>query len=678
MQDADAFPAESLLGQVFSARFRLQRVTHSTPTVATFDGADQQKRIPVRIHVVTDPPLSPEQRRKIKDAAATMRQLGAIPGVVGLISGGVHNNHPFIVVPMLPGASLQQKYQFLPPDTRTETICKTINQWLPSVTAALDAAHKMRVCHGTLSPDSIAILANGSAVIDGLPLGHLLSTLEVRPILDESQTSWRQYQDPETQRGEFASPAADQYALAKIVAEGIGKTSESIKRATFPNRDQRFSDCSTFAAELIAEMAGGVLHDRVGGEQPPPLELAPLSPDEIAAHRIPKRSTADLGYELEIDDRVAAEATARQKVQAASEEDLSDLTFTRVKQGLLSGKSTYDKAMDLQATRASWRRVAEEYGSLSTNKRTVTKIVVATLVLVLAIWILQLGWQGVIYVTSAGRALAQRAGSAIPEIDTVKMQGQLAAKHMRELWDEHVTIATNQETPEGSIVAAPPPPQGEAWPSEEEHAIATDAMAEPTDLIDEIVGYKGEYIASQGIGVFHVDDPSSPELPTWIGGFGLTQGQRGRRAPLLHGTLFHQADGSKYVIRYLRGELQDFWLVRNAGQQIVYAKLKIVDGEPALNGAAVVLDTSADACLALDYSNGELRGGQWCTRDSNSDNAIKFIPPETILPIDALPGNTDLINAFIRTLDTSVSSTLGLESRAKAELQAYTRANRIR
>jgi hypothetical protein len=485
-------------------------------------------------------------------------------------------------------------------------------------------------------------------------------------------------------------PGGDQYALAALVAEALGRKPRAVEKALSARPQDRFPSCTDFARALLDELvapqavATGAA-DPTAGEQP--LELAG-DPLDAAQEAGPAARPTVKTYELELDAGESdsqLRASRRASADVEEEEDLSEITFTKPGQNLLTPKSKIDKATSLAGSRASWRRMASQFKGLPVQQQWITRGLIGLVVAIAALWLVRVGWRAVDSMVQSGRQVAQTAREKFkPDTQAIRESGEDFVQRMRGLWDQHVA---EDGAPVTNKVILPSSPQqelgGDGWPGRVQDQLGASQFQEPSDLIADLVKHKGVFIQNQALGVFNVDDPRFPEHPPWIGGFGLVRKGKGLPSkPLLHGTLVHHAeDGSTFVGRYAAGAVRDFWCVQGAADDriVTYAALATSeDGTPVADGAAFVMKPKDEVCLAFVFANGELSGGQWCGVQQNEKKETFFSQPRSIQGIDALVAADERVSLYKAQLEKLLASLPEIQETAVGELRKFIRARKLK
>lgn len=685
MQDSASSIPDPLLGQVLLGRFLVSELVSRSPDIIVYAGTDTRTNKPVRIQRPVTLQLNPEQAAAVKSVAPTLARLKAEPTVLGPLDGGIHAGVPFLVLAPLSGGTLADRLRHRGGSAGTVS-SRSCRPWLEAVAAALDAAHQLGCVHGRLTPESIVIASDGTTRIDGFPASVVLNALKVRPRGPSAGAVVQTYRAPEVASDAKATAASDQYSLAAIVAEVVGTRPRAVEKALFDRPDQRHSSCVAFAAELLAELdastTGPARVGSAGARDDAPLELAAAEPSGASAAQ-----GQPFDLELEEIETSADLRSARRKASSVEEEDLSDIVFTKPGQTLTTPKSVYHKAADLAGARASWRRMTDQYKSLSKQRQVTARLVIGCIALLVALWAVRAGWRAVDSLVRSGRSLAEGAVRSMqPNVNVARETGEEFFAQMKSLWSEHVL--EDEDIPAGSLIvadsSAPPAPdrmENSAWPARPQDVLLAEQIREPTGLIADLTRNKGAF-TREGLGVFHVDDPRFADQQSWIGGFGLLRKAPGESKPLLHGTLVHRAEnGDIFVAQYLRGRISRFYCVEKSPTKenfIVFANMMTRNDEPIRDGAAFVLGPDRATCLALVFQDGEAVGGKWCDQKTEKDGSKRFETPAVILSVNDLEAQDSRFSEYLGRLEQAAAAVPDIEADAKAELRKFVRNRKLK
>lgn len=691
MNTASANNADPLLRKVLLGRYLAKRIVTATVEAVTYEAADQTTGASLRIvrpvRSAGASPLDPARLREVNDAILRLR---GVPGLVLPVAAGVLDSHVFLVLPPVGRQQSLGSGELLKGDVRNGT-SPALPTWLKLVGDTLDAVHGRGLFHGRLAPEALVTLEDGRVAIDGLPLALVGRAIgQVAALGSLKGGGWARYAAPEIVAGKAPSAAADQYALARMVAEALGVRPEvasgttgssgapspavppPLARALAANPGERFAGCGHFVGALVVGAGGAAGSVASQAGDVPALEMAPvLGQDNDRGGR---GRAAPAEKPLELGDSFAAtkpqpRAEAR-RLATDDEDDLLDITFTKPGEDLLTQRSKLSQAASFGSSRGTWRRIVRDFQQLSGSRKGVVRAVAGVAAIVLAFVLLSVAWRVAVGVTNWVRGTWETAKTSIlPDSETLKNTGKNAIDKATQLWSEWKPKDTGAGSP--SDTELKPPPKvgslkvaGDVWPERPEDQLLQEDLAEPVAMIDELTASKGKPLV-QGAGfvrgVFDIPEKDNKDQLEWVGGF--TVSPRGAKltssdSPVLDGTIMnYREDGSILAATYEAGEMTQFWLITDdqGEKTTISARVgRIGKDVVTLNGAAFVLNEGVPECLALVYEDGELVGGQWCTK-VNPDSAD---PPLEGLAFEA---PTDIVSP-----DKLASVDSGFEAASKA------------
>lgn len=385
---------------------------------------------------------------------------------------------------------------------------------------------------------------------------------------------------------------------------------------------------------------------------------------------------------LELDDVASQDKLAKQHRQtqaAPKEEDLTDLTFTKPGQTLLTKKSTYDRLRGTGKSRASWKQMRDEVAALGNGRQLVVWAVAGTLALVLVLWLARMTYRGITYVAAAGTSLARGVTATLePNLAELKDVPQKVVDKANAILkearvsDEELALPTTPKRAQNQEI------DGEAWPGRNQDQLTSEELVEPTALVAKLLQQKGSPLTNtlpgEVRGVFHTDSAELPEKPLWIGDFVIMK-ERGKSPTIeFDGTLMHHTDeDSSYVARFTKGMMQHLWHIKGPPQKrrIFYSRMAGAAGKFIPDGAAFVLDQHRTLCLALDYKMGELVGGQWCTKRRDDNDVLVYNSPSTIANPSALQAEGEDFGVYVGEFDEAMGQADDISRRGLVELRKF-------
>ena len=653
--------------------------------------------------------MDPLRLREVNDALIRLR---GVPGLVLPVAAGMLESNVFLVLPVV--GRQQSVVEHGQKNDGSQASRVTVPAWLKQVADTLDTVHGRGLCHGRLSPEAVVALESGQIAIDGLPLALVSRAIGPAAVQAAAgSTGWGRYAAPEIVAGAMPSSSADQYALARMVAESLGCRPDpapkpadggggtqpalppAVSRALARNPRDRFAGCGQFAGALI--MGSGTPAGTVPVEAPdvPALEMAP-----VLGHAAGRVRAAPAETLLELGDSFATPKTTTpvSRLRVDNEEELVDITFTKQGENLLTQRGKISEAASFGSTNASWRRMMREFQQLSGSRRGIAKAVAGVGIIIVAFVLITFMWRAAIGVTNWASSAWETAKPSIPlDVGMLRKSGE-------QVIDKAKTLFTELQPKDDGGGDAPdeglmPPArigsqraQGDLWPERLEDQVAEEELAEPASMIEETIASKDNAMSNDGAGVlrgfFSVPLPSDPEQLEWVGGFAVRPKKglefKSSDTPLLDGTVVNRlSDGTTFVGQYSQGTMKQFWLTKDQeGRRVtVSAKVDGVTTVATLNGAAFVIDESVPECLVLVYDAGDLIGGQWCTVAPQDDTEplpedaaslpkrVAFTPPTDIVPPDRLRALDAGFAKAVETLQEAVQQVPAWNQEAREALK---------
>ncbi len=153
-----------------------------------------------------------ELRARFKREALAAARLSGNPNIVTIFDVGEHEGRPIIVMEYLAGGSLEKKIAGKGPIAMANVLT-----WLGQAASALDAAHDAGIVHRDVKPGNLLLDDRNHVKVADFGIASAAgmdSFTQVGTILGTAG-----YLSPEQARGERATAASDEYALAVVAWE---------------------------------------------------------------------------------------------------------------------------------------------------------------------------------------------------------------------------------------------------------------------------------------------------------------------------------------------------------------------------------------------------------------------------------------------------------------------------
>lgn len=238
-------------------RFELRALLGRGGSSQVFSAFDTEAEQEVALKVLRDPDAwrsAAAQRRAFLEEARALARLRH-PGIVRVFDAGVLGGHPVIAMEKVQGQTFDLWLRSGPSQAAvTET-------WL-AVCRSVDAAHSLAIVHRDIKPTNVIVRGTGRTTL--LDFGLALSMNSERTASSVVLGSGG-FTAPERLAGDSGGPAVDQYALAVLLAVGLGaeapgigaapvlpagirpKLQASITRALSDDPNARFPSVGAFA-----------------------------------------------------------------------------------------------------------------------------------------------------------------------------------------------------------------------------------------------------------------------------------------------------------------------------------------------------------------------------------------------------------------------------------------------
>lgn len=197
------------------------------------------------------------------------------PGIVGVHAFGHHHGHPYLVMDLIVGQSLQDRLLQSPPLSTTEGL-----DVLRGVLSALDPLHRRRIIHRDIKPANILVVPSGT----GRCARVVLVDFELARRIGEPGLTRRgrvrgtlSYMAPEQRLGAPVSPATDLYSCGVVILDLFAERFERMPAWLGALAGWFLEEDPVFRPKDAAEASR-----YLGGEMPPtlPSRKEPWGPDE--------------------------------------------------------------------------------------------------------------------------------------------------------------------------------------------------------------------------------------------------------------------------------------------------------------------------------------------------------------------------------------------------------------
>jgi serine/threonine-protein kinase len=195
-------------------------------------------------------------------------RLSRAPSTVTIFDVGEHEGRPYIVMEYLAGGSLADRLA----REGAQPLGRALD-WLRQAAAALDAAHASGIVHRDVKPANLLLDDDDCVKVADFGIAsaaHLASFTETGTVLGTAG-----YLAPEQARGETATPASDNYALAVVAFELLtggrpfereSSTAEAMAHVSdpIPPASARNAELTPEVDEVLARGLAKEPHDRFG------------------------------------------------------------------------------------------------------------------------------------------------------------------------------------------------------------------------------------------------------------------------------------------------------------------------------------------------------------------------------------------------------------------------------
>ena len=151
-------------------------------------------------------------RERFKREALAAARLSGSPNTVTIFDVGESDGHPYIVMELLEGGTLQDRLRAGGAQDPADVL-----RWLEQAAGALDAAHAAGVVHRDVKPGNL--LLNGRGEVSVADFGVASAVGLASMTMTGTVLGTAGYLSPEQAKGERATPASDRYALGVVAYE---------------------------------------------------------------------------------------------------------------------------------------------------------------------------------------------------------------------------------------------------------------------------------------------------------------------------------------------------------------------------------------------------------------------------------------------------------------------------
>lgn len=217
-------------------------------------------------------------RQRFEEEARALAMLGH-PNVVAVHDAGEHDGMPFLVLELLPGATLADDIAKGPlPSERVRTIGV-------AMLAGIEAAHRSGILHRDIKPGNVLMTETGGVKVADFGIAKLLEDTGAGLTTASMVVGTPAYLAPERVQGEPASVLTDIYAVGVVLYEALCGSPPFV------------SDTPIATARAIVETRAPSLPDRCPDAEPALMSVIERALDRDPAARYP--SAASMAAALE-------------------------------------------------------------------------------------------------------------------------------------------------------------------------------------------------------------------------------------------------------------------------------------------------------------------------------------------------------------------------------------------
>lgn len=178
-----------------------------------YRATDTQLGRTVAIKVLGDRYADDESvRERFKREALAAARLSGSPNTVTIFDVGESDGHPYIVMELLEGGTLEDRLKAGGAQDPADVI-----RWLDQAASALDAAHAAGVVHRDVKPGNLLLNSRGEVAVADFGVASAVGLDSMT--MTGTVLGTAGYLSPEQAKGERATPASDRYALGVVAYE---------------------------------------------------------------------------------------------------------------------------------------------------------------------------------------------------------------------------------------------------------------------------------------------------------------------------------------------------------------------------------------------------------------------------------------------------------------------------
>ena len=160
----------------------------------------------------TGTPTTNPCRERFKREALAAARLSGSPNTVTIFDVGESDGHPYIVMELLEGGTLEDRLKAGGAQDPADVI-----RWLDQAAGALDAAHAAGVVHRDVKPGNLLLNSRGEVAVADFGVASAVGLDSMT--MTGTVLGTAGYLSPEQAKGERATPASDRYALGVVAYE---------------------------------------------------------------------------------------------------------------------------------------------------------------------------------------------------------------------------------------------------------------------------------------------------------------------------------------------------------------------------------------------------------------------------------------------------------------------------